>query len=67
MMKHNQPTIDMLRKLIPSQIAAELVSVQPMNVDLSPLLEDNGPTEQELRAAGYEPVDELTRLLWMKK
>lgn len=62
----DQATIDMMRRLIPQRMAEELVSVQPITVDLSPLM-DGGPSEQELREAGYEPVDELTKLMWIKK
>lgn len=63
----DQATIDLLRKLTPQRIAEDLVSVQPINVDLSGAFKDSGPTEQELRAAGYEPADELTKLMWIKK
>ena len=56
-------------KAIYKEMVKELVSVQPMDPNLMKDLWEaskDGPTEQELRDAGYEPVSHL-KLAWIKK
>ena len=56
---------ELLRRVSPASIAEELLSVQPMNVDLSKLYEA-GASREELEARGYKPVSQLG-LLWIKE
>lgn len=66
-MSGNQTLIDLLRKTVPAKLAEELVSVQPMGNHLLRDIMEHGMSESELLAAGYEPVDPQTRLMWIKK
>lgn len=49
------------------QIAQQLVSVQPMPSDTFKKLYDASKSEEKLRAEGYEPVSQDTRIMWVKK
>jgi hypothetical protein len=53
----------------PEDIAREILSVQPMDEAGKAFYElwKNSKTEDELRAAGYEPVSQDTRIMWVKK
>jgi hypothetical protein len=58
--------IDSLRSSLPSDIANEIVSVQPMDGDLFAALYNESKTERELKDEGYEPVSGIG-LMWVKK
>jgi hypothetical protein len=55
-----------LRRSLPSDIANEIVSVQPMDGDLFAALYNESKTERELKDEGYEPVSGIG-LMWVKK
>ena len=63
----DQNVIKSLREIVMNQLAADLVSVQPMGNHLLRDIMEHGMSESELLAAGYEPVDPQTRLMWIKK
>jgi len=65
--KKDDEVLNAVSKTIPSRIAEELVGVQPMPHDVIKNLMDASSTEEELLAAGYEPVCPTTRLMWRKK
>lgn len=55
----------------PDKLARELISVQPMDTpeikEALTSLFTLGKSEKQLIAEGYKPVDEQTRLMWVKK
>lgn len=56
-------------KMVVADIVEELVNVQPMDPTIMKRLFEAADkrSEEEMRADGYEPVDSLTKLLWVKK
>lgn len=52
-----------IRQTLPDQIANDLSSVQPVDFIKS----TDVRSEQELVNDGYEPVDPVTKLIWIKK
>lgn len=67
--KFDPTLIAMIRRTVPTLIAEELVNVQPMASDTIEKLREVTDTRSpdEMRADGWEPVDPLTQLLWVKK
>lgn len=61
----NQDIVNELIKNTPNEIAEMLLSVQPMNIDLSRLMEE-GMNEVDLVDQGFEKVSKLG-LLWIKR
>jgi len=60
----NKELMDMMRNLNPDTLAAELTSVQPIDINIEALFK--GASEKELEDAGYKPVSS-TQLLWVKE
>jgi hypothetical protein len=62
--------VELIRKTLPEILAYEFCSVQPMNTPEMMKAWDtlckNSMSEQELVDAGYHPVCETTRLMWVK-
>lgn len=64
--------IEEIRRTMVDKIAKEILSVQPMwsnpkVVEAFNAIYENAMTEEELIAAGYEPISPDTRLMWRKK
>lgn len=63
-----QRLIEMIRRTTPSEIAAELVNVQPIDPSVMQQMFDNALSEEELRSRGYEPIEQNgLGLLWIRK
>lgn len=58
--------INKIRKSVPTAIAEELCSVQPMDSNLFKDALDASKSEEWLRENGYEPVSSH-KILWIKK
>jgi len=56
-----------IRQMMPSIIAHQLAEVQRMDGVLLSEMMKQGMTEKDLIERGYEPVDEQSRLIWIKK
>lgn len=52
--------------LTPNAIAAQMVSVQPMDSNLIHDMKASIKSERELIEQGYHPVDSTTKLMWIK-
>jgi hypothetical protein len=63
----DQKLFDLVMRNTAATIAQQLVSVQPMPSNTFTDLIISAKTEEELRAAGYEPVSQDTRIMWVKK
>jgi hypothetical protein len=57
----------MIRKVHMDALVTDLLSVQPMNGDALQKIFESGSDENDLIAAGYEPVCPHTRLMWIKR
>lgn len=62
----NQQLIEMVRRMIPEQIARGLVGVAPIDGSIIKMMQENASSEEQLVEEGYEPVCPYTRLLWTK-
>jgi hypothetical protein len=67
MIKLNEEMIRGLSKKMVEDIARDIVSVQPMPANTIADLYKSSMSEKDLREAGYVPVCENTRLMWIKK
>lgn len=56
-----------IRRTVPKLLAEEIVRVQPMSHDVFVKLYQQAHNEAELRGAGYVPIDEQTKLKWIRK
>lgn len=66
--EERQQLLDHFRKVTPTMVATELVSVQPMSNAFFESWDTNAwKTEEELIAQGFEPVCPYSRLMWVKK
>jgi hypothetical protein len=62
----NEDIVKQLRKTIVKKMAEDLCSVQPMPSDAIKNLIESSVSEAELKKEGYRPVDETTKLMWIK-
>jgi hypothetical protein len=62
-----QELINKIRQLLPSKIAADICSVQKMPDDFFIDLLASGHSEEWLIANDYMPIDDQTKLMWVKK
>ncbi len=59
--------IKQIRQMMPSIIAHQLTEVQRMDGVLLSEMMKQGMNEQDLIEQGYKPIDEQSRLIWIKK
>ncbi len=59
--------IKLVRETTPAKIAEEICNVQPMDPKIWIDLYNSAKSEKDLIAEGYEPIDKLTKLMWVKK
>ena len=65
-----QEHLNMIRKNTPEMIAHDIVTTQAMGPEVGEAfmaLYNNSKTEKQLRAEGYKPVCETTKLMWIKE
>jgi len=67
MSEFNKKILDAVRKTLPNKIAEELINVQPIDSDDIKTLYENSVDESELIEKGFEPIDNNTKLIWVKK
>jgi len=67
MTNFNKKMLDEIRKILPNKIAEELVGVQPMDSNIIKTMYENSVDESELIKNGFEPIDNNTKLIWVKK
>ena len=67
MTEFNKKILDKVRKTLPNKIAEELVGVQPIDSNTIKTLYENSVDESELIKNGFEPIDNNTKLIWVKK
>lgn len=66
-MKINKNILNKIKKSFPKKIAEEIVSIQPIDPKLIGKLREESMSEENLINQGYEPIDNLTKLVWRKK
>ena len=66
-MDKDKVLISKIRNVVADEIAEQLCSVQPIDPQLIQNLFKAAKSEAELRAEGYEPVSQDTRMMWVKK
>jgi len=63
----DQKLLDSIRKSTPDESAKELISVQPIPNDSIQQLYENSIDESELVKQGFKPIDNQSKLVWVKK